>query len=53
MNNTSYSPGSSGSDVVVQVGYTRTLFTPLVSSIIGTNGQLLLLSTVAFQNEPD
>lgn len=52
MTNTAYAPGASGSDVLVQVGYTRTLFTPLISRYFGTNGKFLILSSVVFQNEP-
>ncbi len=52
MTNASWSPGSSGSDVLVQVAYTRTVFTPLAAKFIGTNGNQLLLSSFAFQNEP-
>ena len=52
MTNASWLPGSSGSDVLVQVAYTRAVFTPLAANFIGSNGNQLLLSTFAFQNEP-
>lgn len=52
MTATGYTPGGAGSDVLVQVGYNRTLFTPFVSSFFGKNGKFLILSSVAFQNEP-
>lgn len=52
MTGTQFTPGTSGQDVVVQVGYARRLFFPVVSSILSTNGTLLMVSTVAFQNEP-
>ncbi|WP_400768128.1 TadE/TadG family type IV pilus assembly protein [Methylosinus sporium] len=52
LTNTSFSIGSGGSDVLVQVGFTRTLFAPWLSAFFGKNGYLLILSTVAFQNEP-
>lgn len=45
-------PGTAGQDVVVQVGYTRTLYFPILRDVIGNQGKLLLLSTVVFQNEP-
>jgi Flp pilus assembly protein TadG len=52
MTNTGFSPGSSGQDVVVQVAYTRTILLPIVSAFLGSNGALLLVSTLAYQNEP-
>jgi Flp pilus assembly protein TadG len=52
MANTAYAPGAAGSDVLVQVGYNRTLFTPFVSKFFGKNGRFLVLSSVVFQNEP-
>jgi Flp pilus assembly protein TadG len=53
MSNTSYSLGGSGSDVLAQAGYTHQIVTPLVGNLLGNNGYVLLVSTVAFQNEPD
>ena len=53
MSNTSFALGASGSDVLAQAGYTHQIVTPLVGNILGNNGYLLLVSTVAFQNEPD
>ena len=53
MSNTSYALGSSGSDVLAQAAYTHAIVTPLVSRFLGSNGYVLLVSTVAFQNEPD
>ena len=52
MTTTGFSPGSPGQDVVVQVGYTRNLFLPIVDSVMGSNGALFVVSTLAFQNEP-
>lgn len=52
LTNTSFSIGSGRSDVLVQVGFSRALFTPLLSNLFGKNGKLLILSTVTFQNEP-
>lgn len=52
MTTTGFSPGGSGADVVVQVGYTRSLFIPIVGDVLGKNGTLLIYSAVAFQNEP-
>ena len=52
MTTTGFSPGSSGSDVIVQVGYTRKVAVPLAASVVGQNGTLLIYSSVAFQNEP-
>lgn len=52
MTGTQFTPGSSGDDVVVQVGYTRTIYLPIVNSVLGKNGTLLMVSTLAFQNEP-
>ncbi len=49
---TSFSPGAAQQDVVVQVGYTRNLYFPLLRDMIGTQGKLLLVSIVVFQNEP-
>jgi Flp pilus assembly protein TadG len=48
MTGTKFSPGSTGQDVVVQVGWAL----PVVGSLLGKNGSVLLVSTVAFQNEP-
>jgi Flp pilus assembly protein TadG len=52
MSNTSFSPGTSGQDVVVQVAYTRTILLPIVNAFLGPNGSMLLVSTLAYQNEP-
>ena len=52
MTDTHFLPGKAGQDVVVQVAYTRVLFFPILKNIMGTNGTLLMVSTVAFQNEP-
>lgn len=52
MSGTQFTPGTAGQDVVVQVGYTRTIYLPFVSSFLGKNGTLLMVSTAAFQNEP-
>ena len=52
MSGTQFTPGTSGQDVVVQVGYTRAIYLPIVNSFLGRNGTLLMVSTLAFQNEP-
>ena len=52
MTTTGFAPGGSGRDVIVQVGYTRALFLPIVKAFIGQNGTLLVYSSLAFQNEP-
>ncbi len=52
MTTTGFTPGGSGQDVIVQVGYTRNLYFPIVKSILGQNGTLLVYSSLAFQNEP-
>lgn len=51
MTSTSFSPGSSGSAVVVQVGYTRPLTFALAAPFIGKNSSQLVYSSIAFQNE--
>ncbi|WP_165361393.1 TadE/TadG family type IV pilus assembly protein [Lichenibacterium ramalinae] len=50
--NTRFVPGSAGQNVVVQVGYTRSLYFPILKDVMGHHGNLLILSTVVFQNEP-
>ena len=52
MTTTGFAPGSSGQDVIVQVGYARAFFFPIIGSFIGKNGTLLVYSSIAFQNEP-
>ena len=49
---TPFSPGTSGQDVLVQVGYSRPFLIPWVGRTLGGNGSVLLVSTVAFQNDP-
>jgi Flp pilus assembly protein TadG len=51
MTTTGFSPGGPESDVLVQVGYSFPCIIPIACNYIGTNGKLLLVSTVAFQNE--
>jgi Flp pilus assembly protein TadG len=51
MTTTGFSPGGAGSDVLVQVGYAFPCIVPIACNYIGTNGKLLLVATVAFQNE--
>ena len=51
MLNTGFSPGESQSFVLVQVGYTQPYIMPLITRIAGATGNLLLVSSVAFQNE--
>lgn len=50
--NTHFLPGTAEQDVMVQVGYTRSLYFPILRDILGNHGKLLILSTVVFQNEP-
>ncbi len=52
LTNTQYSPGSSGQSVIVQVAYNYPYVTAWVGSLLGDNNASLLVSTVAFQNEP-
>jgi Flp pilus assembly protein TadG len=52
MASTGFSPGSPQSFVLVQVGYTRHSILPFLDRVSGATGNLLLLSTVVFQNEP-
>ena len=52
MTTTGFAPGGSGQDVIVQVGYSRALFFPILRSVLGQNGTLLVYSSLAFQNEP-
>ena len=48
---TGFQPGSPQSFVLVQVGYTQRYFIPILNHIAGATGNLLLISSVAFQNE--
>lgn len=50
--NTHFLPGTAGQDVIVRVGYARSLYFPILRDVLGTRGKLLILSTVVFQNEP-
>ncbi len=52
MSSQGFSPGVSGSDVLVQVGYSRTTLIPWVGQYYGSGGKILVVSTVAFQNDP-
>jgi Flp pilus assembly protein TadG len=45
-----YSAGSSGADMLAQIAYARPTLIPWASQFLG--GSDLLISTVAFQNEP-
>jgi len=51
MSTTGFSPGGPGSDVLVQIGYSFPCIIPVACSYIATSGKILLVSTVAFQNE--
>jgi Flp pilus assembly protein TadG len=51
MSSTGFSPGGPGSDVLVQVGYPFPCIIPFACNLISANGTVLLISTVAFQNE--
>ena len=51
MATTGFSAGTAQSYVLVQVGYTQPYFIPALARISGSTGNLLLVSTVAQQNE--
>jgi Flp pilus assembly protein TadG len=51
MQNTGFVPGTAQSFVLVQVGYTPPYIMPFLARIEGATGNLLLISSVAFQNE--
>lgn len=51
MSTTGFSPGGPGSDVLVQIGYSFPCIIPIACNYISTNSKLLLVSTIAFQNE--
>lgn len=51
MTTTGFSAGTAQSFVLVQVGYTQPYFIPALARISGSTGNLLLVSTVAQQNE--
>jgi Flp pilus assembly protein TadG len=51
MSTIGFNPGGPGSDVLVQVGYSFPCLIPIACNYIAKNGKLLLVSTVAFQNE--
>jgi Flp pilus assembly protein TadG len=46
-----FSPGTAGSDILVQVAYTRPYFFKLLGTVIGSNTNTVL-STIAVQSEP-
>ncbi len=48
--NNQYNPGSSGQDVVAEVGYTRATIIPWTSTYLRSAN--LQVATVAFQNDP-
>lgn len=48
----SVSGGSAGSDVLVQVVYTRSYIIPWVGKMLAAGGSERLVATAAFQNEP-
>ena len=52
MTGTQFAPGTAGQDVIVQVGWTLPVYVPQITPMLGKNGTVLLVSTVAFQNEP-
>ncbi len=49
---TAFNPGTAGQDVLVQVAYFRVPLIPGLAKFMGSSGGLLLLSTLAFENEP-
>lgn len=51
MTSTGFDAGTAQSYVLVQVGYTQPYFIPALARISGATGNLLLVSTVALQNE--
>ena len=46
-----FSPGTTGSDILVQVAYTRPYFFKFLGTVIGSNTNTVL-STIAVQSEP-
>ncbi len=52
LTSTQFNPGSSGDDVLVQVAYTRPIYIPIIAPYLGTGGNRMVYSSVAFQNEP-
>jgi len=49
---TTFSPGTASSDMLLQVGFTRSFVLPYFSGLIGGNYTNTLISSIAFQNEP-
>jgi Flp pilus assembly protein TadG len=52
LTNAQWSPGAASSDILVQVVYSRPILSPGLAGFLGTNGQMTLISSYAFQNEP-
>ncbi|MBU6500031.1 MAG: pilus assembly protein [Rhodospirillales bacterium] len=51
MASTSFTPGTPGQDVMVQVAYQRPYLIPYVGAVIGQANPGLMVATAAFQNE--
>ncbi|MDE2580548.1 MAG: pilus assembly protein [Rhodospirillales bacterium] len=51
MQNTTFAPGTPGQDVLVRAGYAAGPFFASLAPLIGSHSGMLLLSSVAFQNE--
>jgi Flp pilus assembly protein TadG len=52
MTNTHFTPGGPGQDVLVQVAYNRPFIIPWVGTLLGNSNSMLLVASVAFQNDP-
>lgn len=51
MTRTGFNAGSSGSEVLLQVGYSKSSFVPGLLAATGFGGNVLLMTTLTFQNE--
>lgn len=49
--NGTFTPGTTGQDVVVQVGWNRPYIIPWVGNVVNPGGSQLLVSILAFRNE--
>ncbi|MCJ2125756.1 hypothetical protein MKL11_25075 [Methylobacterium sp. J-077] len=51
LSSTGFTAGSSGSDMLVQVGYSKPAFFSSLLKAAGFGGNILILTTLTFQNE--
>jgi Flp pilus assembly protein TadG len=51
LSKTGFSAGGSGSEVLLQLGYSRPTFLPTLLKAAGFGSNILLVTTLAFQNE--